>query len=269
MTRDTAGGRDHAVTPGEHGTVIRRRLGPDGEGLDVEQEAALLSLVAQVSPIPVPRVVRVLADAQTLVMERVPGAPLLDSLPELPGPVARSIGAQLGELLAVLDGVPPESVATIVPVEPSPLDEYREDAERLVDALRPELPVGSGGPLARFLAAPLPAPARRLRLCHNDLGAEHVFVRSPGDGVTGVIDWSDASLSDSALDLGLIWRDLGEPGFAAALGRLPVEDAEREDLVARARFFARAKALEDFEFGLEAGRDAYLHNATRALGRLF
>ena len=54
----TAGG-DHAVTPGEAGTIVRRRLRPDGDGLDVAREAALLTVVARVSPLPVPRVVEV------------------------------------------------------------------------------------------------------------------------------------------------------------------------------------------------------------------
>lgn len=269
MTDSTVRGRDHTVIPGEDGTLVRRRTDPAGEGLDVEQEAALLSLVAQVSPLPVPRVVRVLADSQTLVMERIAGTPLLDALPDLPEQAAWTIGEQLGDLLAVLHRIPPENVAAIVPTESSVLNEYLQEAERLFDVLRPDLPVGSIGPLADFLAAPLPRPVPCLRLCHNDLGAEHVFVEPPGDRVTGVIDWSDSSLSDPGLDLGLIWRDLGETGFAAALGRLPADDAEREDLVLRSRFFARVKALEDVEFGLESGHDAYLHNATRALGRLF
>lgn len=269
MSERAVRGRDHTVLPGADGTVVRRRTDPAGEGLDVTREAALLSLIGQLSPLPVPRVLRVLEDSQTLVMERVPGTPLLDVLPDLPDQAAWSIGAQLGELLAVLHRTPPEWVAAIVPEEPAVVAEYHQDAERLFVTARRHLPAGSIGAVEDFLDAPPPPPAPRLRLCHNDLGAEHVFVGPPGDRVTGVIDWSDASLGDPGLDLGLIWRDLGEDGFAAALGRLPADDAERDDLVVRSRFFARVKALEDVAFGLETCQDAYLHNATRALGRLF
>ncbi|WP_435769597.1 phosphotransferase family protein [Nocardioides sp. SYSU DS0651] len=268
MTGEPLRGRDHAVTDGAGGTVVRRRLA-DGEGLAVEQEAALLALVAEISPVPVPRVVEVVAATQVLVMERLPGAPLLGSLPDLPVPTARRVGGQLGDLVAALGRVRPERVAAIVPAEPSSLAEHHEDAQRIAAAVRRELPPASVEPVDRFLAAPLPAPARTLRLCHNDLGAEHVFVGSPDCEVTGVIDWSDASLGDPALDLGLVWRDLGDAGFASALARIPADDDERDELAARARFYAQARALEDFEFGLGTGQDAYLHNAARAVERLF
>lgn len=266
-------GHDHSVTAGEAGTIVRRRLSTARGGLDVEQEAALLSLVAEVSPLPVPTVVDVIPEAQTMVLERVRGEPVL-SITDLRRPAARHIGAQLGGLLAALGRLRLERVGSIVPEEPSALQDYHHEAERMCSTLRPELPVKFRKPLADFLAAPMPPPARRLRLCHNDLGAEHVFVGSSGEVVTGVIDWSDSSLSDPCLDLGLMWRDLGEAGFAAALQHLmPSADGRQDegkgDFVARARFYATVKALEDVEYGLESGRSPYLRNATRALHRLF
>jgi aminoglycoside phosphotransferase (APT) family kinase protein len=261
-------GRDNRVVPGGTGTVLRRRLSPEHASIDVVQEAALLRVVAEVSPLPVPRVLGVSPDEQSMLMERMPGEPLLTSIANLEEPAARRLGDQLGQLLAALGAVPLDTVRPLVPVEPSLVSEYHADAVSVYDLVRGELPKGVVGPLADFLAAPPPAEANRLRLCHNDLGAEHVFVAPSGDVITGIIDWSDASISDPCLDLGLILRDLGETGLTAAIARTDVDLAEAGVLV-RVRFFARVKALEDFAFGLESGRTSYLRNAARSLTRLF
>src|SRR5690606_24344516 len=155
-----------------------------------------------------------------MVMQRVRGEPLLDSLADVHKPRAERLGRQLGTFLAALHSVSLDDVGALVPEEPSPLADHHADAGRIAEELRDDLPAHVVGAVADFVAAPLPRPGRHRRLCHNDLGAAHVFVALPGVEITGIIGWSDASVSDPCLDLGLIWRDLGETAFAAALTRL-------------------------------------------------
>jgi aminoglycoside phosphotransferase (APT) family kinase protein len=71
--------------------------------------------------------------------------------------------------------------------------------------------------------------------------------------VTGVIDWSDAALTDPAVDFARLYRDFG-PAFLEetrhAYGGL---DGSRS----RIEFFARCAALEDLAYSRKSGRKEY------------
>ena len=101
---------------------------------------------------------------------------------------------------------------------------------------------------------------------HNDLGIEHVLVDAATGRIRGVIDWSDAALTDPAYDLGLIHRDLGPAALDAALAAYGRVDAGLRE---RVRFYARCAALEDLRYGVEAGRRAYAEKSLRSLPWLF
>jgi len=80
-----------------------------------------------------------------------------------------------------------------------------------------------------------------------------------------VIDWSDAAVTDPALDLARPYRDFG-PTFLAEVLEAYGADAPGLD---RIRFFARCAALEDLDHGLRTGQAAYTRAARRSLGWLF
>ena len=97
----------------------------------------------------------------------------------------------------------------------------------------------------------------------SDLGAEHILEL---DGaLTGIIDWSDAAVTDPALDFARLYRDFG-PAFLAqvleAYGPLP-------EAMPRIEFFARCAALEDLAFGEATGRHEYAAGARRSFSWLF
>jgi len=110
----------------------------------------------------------------------------------------------------------------------------------------------------------VPQPAPRRVLAHADLGAEHIL--EDGGAVTGVIDWTDAAVTDPALDFARLYRDFG-PEFLgevlAAYGDVPDGFGER------VTFFARCAALEDLAYGREPGRIEYARAAQRSLAWLF
>ena len=87
--------------------------------------------------------------------------------------------------------------------------------------------------------------------CHNDLGAEHMLVDVKTNTVTGVIDWTDAAVSDPARDLALVYRDLGPAVFELTLAYYgkPFDDADRE----RALFYARCKLIADSQVARRTG----------------
>jgi aminoglycoside phosphotransferase (APT) family kinase protein len=199
----------------------------------------------------------------------VRGVPLLEWLDADGPPAAGQVdrwATELGEVVAALAAVPRELVDGVVPRdETSPADLVAE-VRRLADLLLEELPPAARPGVVRFAAGPPPPAAERLVLCHGDLGAEHVFVDPGTLRITGIIDWSDAAVTDPALDLGLVLRDLGPRALRLATTALGSADP---GLTARAGFHARTRALEDLAYGLEHGRGAYRRNALRAVAALF
>lgn len=197
-----------------------------GDGRGVRDEARLLALVAARVTVPVPQVRFVDEDAGVIAYPLLPGRPLLGRA------APHGLGRTLGRFLRELHGVDPAAVDGLVPVEEAEPAEWLEDLD---------------GParLLRIVRGSVPAPARGRRvLAHADLGAEHILER---DGaVTGVIDWSDAAVTDPALDFARLYRDFGPDVLAGArdaYGDLP--DGSTERIV----FYARCAALEDLAYG--------------------
>lgn len=215
------------------------------DGLGVVREARLLEVLApRLSiPIPAPR----FADEAAGVMgyQRIPGRPLLGRDPP-PG-----TGMRLGRFLRELHDLDPGVVADLVPSEDADPVEWLDDL------------AGPRDLLAIVNGTRPPASDERV-VAHADLGAEHILEL---DGeLTGIIDWSDAAISDPALDLARLYRDFG-PRFLEDLlqtyGRLsPLA-------MGRVEFFARCAALEDLAFGQGTGRREYAANAERSVEWLF
>lgn len=210
----------------------------------VGREGRLLEAVApRVSiPIPTPRFAD--EDAGVLGYERIPGRPLLGREP------ADGTAQRLGRFLRELHAVDPATVEDLVPTEDADPTEWLDDLD---------------GPreLVRLVRETRPRPSRQRVVAHADLGAEHILEL---DGtLTGIIDWSDAAITDPALDFARLYRDFG-PGFLKELlqtyGPMP-------QAMPRIEFFARCAALEDFAFGRETGRHEYAMNAEGSFDWLF
>ena len=215
-----------------------------GDGRRVGREARLLEAVAaHVSiPIPAPR----FADehAGVLGYERLPGRPLLGRSP--PAGAAQ----RLGRFLRDLHAADPATFADLIPTEVADPDAWLDHLD---------------GPreLVRIVNAARPRRSTHLVVAHADLGAEHLLEL---DGeLTGIIDWSDAAITDPALDFARLYRDFG-PGFLADVlqGYGPLPGA-----MPRIEFFARCAALEDLAYGRATARREYAANAERSFEWLF
>jgi aminoglycoside phosphotransferase (APT) family kinase protein len=218
-------------------------------GVTAEHEARVLAAVAPLSPVPVPE--PLVADGEAMVYRKLPGVPLT----ELPRARARGAIGVLEHLLMALHAVPLEQVELLVDRDDVPLDEWLRETAVTYERVGGVVPARDRPAIEAFLARAPPPPAPALAFSHNDLGAEHVLADPASGAVTGVIDWSDAAITDPAYDHGLLWRDLGAEPPAAM----------RE----RARFFARCAAIEDLAFGLETGRERYTSRSLGAIPRIF
>jgi hypothetical protein len=86
--------------------------------------------------------------------------------------------------------------------------------------------------------------------------------------VTGIIDWSDAAITDPAYDFGLLYRDPGPAALAAALAGYRL-GGDISGIRERAVFYARCAVPEDLAHGVATGQDAYVSKSLAALGWLF
>jgi aminoglycoside phosphotransferase (APT) family kinase protein len=148
-----------------------------------------------------------------------------------------------------------------------PLAAWRQDAERDYLKIANEVPLAARPLIEDFLARTPPEP-RAAAFCHNDLGAEHVLVDVGANLVTGVIDWTDAAITDLVRDFALIYRDLGFEVFDLTLGHYGgrLDDAGHE----RAVFYARCKLLEDITYGVRTpGARRYAEVGLAYLARTF
>jgi aminoglycoside phosphotransferase (APT) family kinase protein len=209
-------------------------------GADASREARLLQVVGPRVPLPVPAPVFVDEDAGVLAYRLLPGRPLLGR------PAVAGAPQTLGRFLRALHDVDLETVAGLVPTEDA------DPSEWLAELTGP-------AELLQVLRETAPERGGHRVLAHADLGAEHLLAR---DGaLTGVIDWTDAAVTDPAVDFARLLRDFG-PAFLHELREAYGPDAPPVD---RIRFFARCAALEDLAYG----REAYQVAARRSLSWLF
>lgn len=240
--RELGGGLDHRAF------VVRDvvvRVADASRPEAVVREAELLRLVRARLSVPVP--VPVFADPVRGVLAHrlLAGRPLLDRRPPT------GLATLLGRVLRGLHGIDPADLDARVPVDPADPDEWLEELT---------------GPsrLLQIVHGQRPRPAERLVLAHADLGAEHLL---EADGeLTGIIDWSDAAVTDPAVDFARLYRDFGPAFLDEALLAYGRDSAPFRS---RITFFARCAALEDIAYGRASGRTAYQRVAQRSLSWLF
>jgi aminoglycoside phosphotransferase (APT) family kinase protein len=217
------------------------RVGKRGS---VGHEARLLEAVAARVSIPIPRPRFADEDTDVLGYTRIPGQPLHGRSPLAGAP------RRLGRFLRELHAIDPATVADLIPTDDADPGAWLADLDAPCD-------------LVRLLHETRPRPSLHLVVAHADLGAEHILEL---DGtLTGIIDWSDAAVTDPALDLARLYRDFG-PGFLEELAQVygPLAEA-----MPRIEFFARCAALEDLAYGRATGRREYVTNAQRSFAWLF
>lgn len=255
-------GLDHAAYLVDGHVVVRVSTAADASE-QVRREAELLNRVATISPVPVPLPLWTAPEAGCLAYRILPGRPLLHT-PHASAH-ASSVGARLGQVLAVLHRQPIDDWSDVVAVEHTAPKEWLPEAQENYATVTHRVPVPHRRPIEAFLEAVPPRPDPVPVLCHNDLGIEHVLVDA--GVVTGILDWTDAAITDPARDFALIYRDLGRPALEAALSR--ALDGADPGLVERARFYARCALLEDLAHGLRTGQHAYTDKSLTGLTQLF
>jgi aminoglycoside phosphotransferase (APT) family kinase protein len=176
-------GWDYKVLIIDDGWVVRwprHRLAVE----EIEQEVALLPVLAPLLPVEVPRFEYVSREPWLVAYRLIRGEPLKAEDPE-------GVRLFLDALHAVdVDGVPAR--------RPGWLETYREQADEFRRVVLPLLDPGERSRGEALLAETETLAGFRPALTHSDLGSGHLLVR---DGkLVGVIDWGDARVGDPAID---------------------------------------------------------------------
>jgi aminoglycoside phosphotransferase (APT) family kinase protein len=180
------------------------RLFPDHAAPHQDSWEAAVQTFAHDHGVPAPEVLlhepgSTLAGKRWFVMEMLPGSPAMEGIGARQ--VLTGVRQALREMPAQTAGIH----LALHRVDPAPLvDSFGPDAtiERWWSAS------GSGddpGPLApgfEWLRAHAPEPRAPAVLCHGDTWGGNVLV--DGDEVTGLIDWSVATVAEPALDIGFM-----------------------------------------------------------------
>lgn len=179
---------------------------------------------------------------------------------ELPHAVVRDQLPLLGRCLRALHDLPPQELRALG-VRPMGwpmarrLEETRDDLSELEGRLGPDdREIRSlMDRMASLPAAEVPAePSGPPRMLHADLAAEHILMDPATGRLTGLIDWSDASLGDPANDFVGVAAAWGREGLERALeGYGPADPGLR----GRVAFMTRASSLHWLHDALLRGED--------------
>jgi aminoglycoside phosphotransferase (APT) family kinase protein len=248
-------GLDNRVYEVNNELLVRRNRAATPDPEETRQEVARLAAVRELSPLPVPEVVFADEESGVIAYSKLPGEPLNRHPVDDPRLLARP----LAELLSALHGASPDRMRDLAPVDTYPALDLLQDAELDYRDVEAHVPEGQRHLVERFLREPPPDEPGELRFCHNDLGAEHLFVDAAAGTITGVIDWTDAAITDPAHDFARIYRDLGPEVFELTVSHyaFALDEAARS----RVLFYARCALIEDLAYGLSTGPHHYAEAA--------
>jgi aminoglycoside phosphotransferase (APT) family kinase protein len=187
----------------------------------------------------------------------VPGIPADAHLPDH-GALASDLGAALTRLHNVDAGlVPPTPTGE----EPLAAAGHRLDLSSCARAVRERLPTALRAAADPYLLGGLPLPrlvGGRV-FAHNDICAEHVLVDAASGRLTGLIDWTDAMVTDPAVDfVGLI--TISDWSFVRAVRkayRRPLDHTFAQRLT----WLTRTMTLRWLGEAIEEGMDGSRHFA--------
>ena len=204
---------------------------------------------------------------------RFAGHRFIDGVPadELAMNLLPTLARDIGTALECIHSIPEESARAAGIIEPD-LDEkgrkeWLERGVEMASRLRGLEPaIDSAVSWLLQLSLPPPVFEGQLHLIHHDLSPEHVLVDPKTGRLTGILDWTDASLGDAARDFVFLvtWRGWDYTEVALRNYRIPVDNDFRERLRFMARFLSIIWLGEAHEQGVDVSKHIeWVRNASQ------
>lgn len=161
---------------------------------------------------------------------------------------------QLGQFLRELHEAPIDQLDWEVPLTFAPVtrNTWVDIHERLLEKVHPLLLPHQIDWMEDLFTPALSTPnffEFNPVLIHGDLTSYHILYSPEKESINAVIDFGTAGMGDPATDLGSLINSYGESLVARMAGVYP----EYQDLLARARFYAKAIELQWVLTGVESG----------------
>jgi aminoglycoside phosphotransferase (APT) family kinase protein len=229
----------------------------------VVREATLLGRLQTRLPVAVPNPSFVCEELGGFAYRRLPGRPLLDTTIS----DTTRLAHDLGTFLRAMADIDVAAISDLVAPDLYPLDRWRDEVVAQLTDVGDALTSRERHLIHAFASEPTPTDRAALAFCHNDLGAEHLLVDDTAGHLLGVLDWSDAALTDPSRDVGRLTRDLDPRTLDRVLTTADLPPTHVDDhLVA---FHARLATLEDLHHGIVTGDRRYVEAARNVFDRLF
>jgi len=253
--RVATSGQNNTVLIVNNALVFRFPRYPAGVAM-MHRETTLLRAIRRYVPLPIPDPMYA-SDLHALAGRSFTGYPLLSGKPlgpstfaALPVEVQHAIAAQLTAFLRALHAIPPTVLPQALPLADG-RDQWAEMYARVRRLLSPHMRPDARDAVHDHFASFLDAPAHftwRPVLRHGDFGPSNILYNPIGETVTGVIDFSEATRGDPAVDIAAL-AGYG-PTFREAL-YAGYGDARAWE--ARIAFYVGTFALQEALSGLENG----------------
>lgn len=236
----------------------------------LEREAAVLGVIADRLPLPVPRFELSGRPGPAFPYpfvgyRKLPGRPIIE-LPTLWLAPDEELDAArvLGAFLTELHGVSLDELPSDLPKEMPDSPEHAEESARTFDGFRTAHPE-----MARRIVewqrglSPAQLTDSRPVLVHNDLQAEHLLMSESTRRLTGVIDWGDVATGSAACDFVGLYAWLGRAFAKRVLThyRGPVAPADLDWMRSRVVRLGVSNA----EYGRLADLPEYVASGLRAI----
>jgi aminoglycoside phosphotransferase (APT) family kinase protein len=226
-------------------------------------EVALLERLSSTSPVGVPQPVATCSVHGSMRYRRIPGTAFDDTTVQ--GVSPEWLAEQLCGALGALHRLDVDEARRLGVTDLSG-DAWRDafvgHCARCRRRVGPQLPVAERDEARRFLASfaeGLPQLRGDEVVVHCDLGPAHLLCDD--DGLTGIIDWTDACIGDRAIDLAWVLNGAPEPLRHEVAERLAVDD----DVALRARRYHQFAPWFEVEYGLDQGRDDLVRRGVRGV----
>jgi aminoglycoside phosphotransferase (APT) family kinase protein len=216
-------------------------------------EVRLMTWLAPQLPVPVPEPTIVRDEPLRVRHRLLVGEPLEHGSP--------TIGTAMGAFLRALHAVSSADAERHGALDADAArDVLSGEIGRMRQEVLPLLDDGAAAQGARLLGAAA-APPPSLALAHADLGPEHILV---ADGaVAGVIDWTDARVTDPAIDLAWLLNGAPTRVAAAVAEAYGVDDSMRR----RAYAWHQLGPWHEVLYGIDTGEDGYVRSGLAGVRR--